>query len=53
MPTIFFHPSLEICYSAALLQVVPYEDLIYLIPGNLLTNELMDELQGMAEDLGI
>ena len=53
MPTIFFHPSLEICHSAALLQVVPYEDLIYLIPGNLLTNELMDELQGMAEDLGI
>lgn len=34
-------------------QVVPYEDLIYLIPGNLLTNELMDELQGMAEDVQI
>ena len=31
-------------------QVVPYEDLIYLIPANLLTDELMSELQGMAED---
>ena len=31
-------------------QVVPYEDLIYLIPSNLLTDELMEELQGMAED---
>eukprot|EP00434_Breviolum_minutum_P021770 symbB.v1.2.019215.t2/scaffold1565.1/size111341/2 len=30
--------------------VVPYEDLIYLIPNNLLTDELMEELQGMAED---
>ena len=47
------YPSLETCHRPALLQVVPYEDLIYLIPGNLLTNELMDELQGMAEDLGI
>lgn len=36
--------------DTCLWQVVPYEDLIYLIPNNLLTDELMEELQGMAED---
>lgn len=41
-----FPPLLMTC----LWQVVPYEDLIYLIPNNLLTDELMEELQGMAED---
>ena len=36
------HPSL--------LQVVPYEDLIHLIPAELLSDELLDELRGMAQD---
>ncbi|CAJ1340059.1 unnamed protein product, partial [Effrenium voratum] len=30
-------------------QVVPYEDLIHLIPAELLSDELLDELRGMAQ----
>ena len=33
-------------------QVVPYEDLVCLIPVSLLSDELLDELEGIAQDKG-